>query len=516
MSILKRQTMKKTHLKLLGLLTMGALVGSTAAYAADEALLDTLVKKGYLTQQEATTIKKDTVVVKPEQSTTKGLTVSGLIQTQYEWIGYKNHVKNDIASPTASNPVSSPSINPDGSFGPVNTSFDVNSKSNPASTNRFLMRRVYLGVDAQLGDGFSAFLNGQFHTDNSTNAAGAASLETGYIQKEFDADYFTGNLRVGYQKVPFGMEEITNSGHLLAIERSPVTHYFSGSLSQERVGGSAVYGPTGNGNTGFGGRHTGIYWHGNADQLTEGLSYDVAVVNGNQDIDFGLSHPSNRLGFFAGVDYANSWDKVNYSFGLNGGFKTGNNTAASWWSGSHSKNNYMAGLNPYAEMTWESLTVQVEAFWSYIEEGRSPLTAGQVAGTAKLDAARPVGFNAFVAYRLTDEWELVARWSGLATDKRGVTIAGAIPGASDIPLVSTTNDTTISPGVVTNFGTLFNNVNSIYLGVNYYIMGDSVKVQAGYDFSRFTGRYGQNATTGAFKGNAAVVHSARVQMQLML
>ena len=78
---------------IISLLVAGAVV---AANAQDKALLETLVKKGMLTQQEAAQIAKDSVAVTPATKSTKSIKIFGGGQGWYSW--GKNSVKSGTAS----------------------------------------------------------------------------------------------------------------------------------------------------------------------------------------------------------------------------------------------------------------------------------------------------------------------------------------------------------------------------------------------------------------------------------
>ena len=67
---------------LIGLLVAGAAI---AANAQDKALLETLVKKGMLTQQEAAQIAKESVTVSPSTASTKSIKIFGGAQGWYTW-----------------------------------------------------------------------------------------------------------------------------------------------------------------------------------------------------------------------------------------------------------------------------------------------------------------------------------------------------------------------------------------------------------------------------------------------
>ena len=67
---------------IISLLVAGAAI---AANAQDKALLETLVKKGMLTQQEAAQIAKDSVAVSPATKSTKSIKIFGGANGYYTW-----------------------------------------------------------------------------------------------------------------------------------------------------------------------------------------------------------------------------------------------------------------------------------------------------------------------------------------------------------------------------------------------------------------------------------------------
>ena len=103
---------------IISLLVAGAVI---AANAQDKALLETLVKKGMLTQQEAAQIAKDSVAVTPATKSTKSIKIFGGGQGWYSW------GKNSVKAGTGS--------------------FDQQSG--------FTLRYVKLGIEADVGGGWS-------------------------------------------------------------------------------------------------------------------------------------------------------------------------------------------------------------------------------------------------------------------------------------------------------------------------------------------------------------------------
>ena len=183
-------------LALAGILSLGA----SSLFAQDSGpLIDLLVKKGMLNSQEAEELRadllKDTsagiISTISGGKSTVGLSISGRLQIQYAGLG---------------------------------TQID-GVAANPVSTEHFFLRRIYLGVKANLGNGWSSTLNYDF--------AGSTFDQAFISWRQSDALA----VDVGFRKVPFGLEEwYTSSGSLKAIERSPATRYFVESNNGRRLG----------------------------------------------------------------------------------------------------------------------------------------------------------------------------------------------------------------------------------------------------------------------------------------
>ena len=101
------------------------------ANAQEKTLLETLVKKGTISEQEASQIAKDGVVVTPSKKDTKVLTIGGGIDAWFTWGSY------EVKSP-------SPTLGPS------------------ANASGFELRYVKLGVDAEIAGGWNAELMTDF------------------------------------------------------------------------------------------------------------------------------------------------------------------------------------------------------------------------------------------------------------------------------------------------------------------------------------------------------------------
>ena len=239
-----------------------ALVGSVSYATSNDALLDLLVKKGVLTDSEATAVAAE---LKEEN---KGVTFSskGKETVKLRFNG-RMHFQYD-------------------SLDSEDNGADV------ASTNHFYFRRLRLGAKATHENGLFA----ETVVDFAENDLSIDKAVAGY---EF-SEAFTG--MVGYQKVPFGFQETTSSSKIKTIERSAANRFLADDID-------------------FAGRHTGLHAKGN---LGGGFSYAAAIVNGAQGEGsrlLGTAQASNDLAAFGRVQWAGN----DLTLGLDAGNQSKNN-----------------------------------------------------------------------------------------------------------------------------------------------------------------------------------------------
>ena len=238
-----------------------ALVGSVSYATSNDALLDLLVKKGVLTDSEATAVAAE---LKEEN---KGVTFSskGKETVKLRFNG-RMHFQYD-------------------SLDSGDNGADV------ASTNHFYFRRLRLGAKATHENGLFA----ETVVDFAENDLSIDKAVAGY---EF-SEAFTG--MVGYQKVPFGFQETTSSSKIKTIERSAANRFLADDID-------------------FAGRHTGLHAKGN---LGGGFSYAAAIVNGAQGEGsrlLGTAQASNDLAAFGRVQWAGN----DLTLGLDAGNQSNN------------------------------------------------------------------------------------------------------------------------------------------------------------------------------------------------
>jgi hypothetical protein len=386
-----------SHLKSKWLaLLAGALLATGSAFAQDSGpLVDLLVKKGLVTDQEAEELRADltreaaaavTSTVSGGKSTS-GIAITGRIQAQF------NNLATDITGATAQ----------------------------PVYVNHFLLRRVYVGIKAQLYHDFSSTFNYDF--------AGST----------FDAAFITWkqsdrlSVDVGFRKVPIGYDEwLTSSGKLKAIERSTITRYFVESNNGRRLGAGSY--------------RQGVFVNGTD---PSGFNYQFAVTNPerNEDGIAGVTsagnNTNNNFAYWAQAGYAGKSNDSTYVFGASLGYlpDQGGKTLGV------GDNLTVVGI--YGDYSYGAFSLSGEYYWSNNQHGAS----------ATADA-HPSGWYLMPTYRIGDKYELVFRAGHIDSDGRGVSLSdGVRSGAS---------------------GGAMKKEDDYYLGANWYFNSWDTVLQAGY------------------------------------
>jgi hypothetical protein len=353
----------------------------------------------------------------------------------------------------------------------------------PPTVNQFYIRRANLTAISDLGNGWSGelgfnFAAGAQRSAPPENKPTQANFRKAIVAKTFDG---LGTVTAGYQKVNWGQEENTSSSKLKPIERSVMSFYFDGSYGGPRTG-----------RLGFGGHHVGVYWDGTVAGWT-GFYYGAALTNGIQSVlEFGNSPQGraafNQFGYWTNVGYRGVYHGIGYRVGVNFGYGSdANSTSGS--STFQSQNNAIYGYNPYLRFTYGDFTLDGEFMQAGVENGR--IDAAGVTSDAS-----PYAFLVQPSYLLSPQWEVVGRFSYLATNGRGTQIN---------PVIRNAQNTFNARGYDDAWG--------IYAGFNYYIIGNAVELSAGYEFTEFL--HCEPSTGAPFTGASAYVNGVRTQMQVM-
>ncbi len=439
--------------------------GLLTAYADDDVLVRELEKKGYLTHQEAEEIlNMDSVRVEPKGKHTEMIRISGLFQFQYNYM-----------------------------------EFDDGAGLNPASRNNFQLRRIYLGVDASLGNGFGAIVMPNF-------GGGKVRLDHAYIYKQMENPDI--NLYAGLRKVRFNQEEYSSTTALRTIERSIVSGYWGNDTGTED---ELPEGTQSNGDLGFAAQHMGLFAHYD---VSDSLGMELSIVNGYAGES---SHNAfqNSLGIY--TQLYTSWDfaqredeRLMLTAGISAGYQSAGN---SFWQptdngastglqiGNSDGTAMSVGLNPYFLLEWDGFILTGEFLINWIEHGKlyTPQQLAVAATKPTSAQAAPYGFIVTPSYRVSEDVELVFQYAYLNTDGRGAMLDSTLPNGEGVALRR-----------------FFDSAQAYYFGVNWYIYGNDLKVQLGYQYTEYANSYlnfGPNA--GTFTGPGFSVNSIRSQLQLV-
>ena len=355
------------------ILTAGAAFGQQVD--ANTALLNALIKKGFLTTDEAKQISADVakagagldVGTAPADANIKRLTLTGRLQIQFA----------DIGASISNNPI------------------------NPVATEAFVLRRVYLGTRVDFANNLSGVVTYDFAND---------SFDAMYAEwKQSDALV----LDAGLKKAPFDYEEVTSSGKLKAIERSTVTRWFDEPNNGRRLGAASY--------------RIGLYASGTQD----GFFYQVAVTNperneysgdgtsgptvdGQSGVQTGSTAANNTLGYYGWAGYADKFaDKQGtYRFGIEGAYlpdQGGPGTTVG-------QGNNLKLYGAFTDVTYGIFSLQAEY-----------LSADDPNGAGVGVSSKPWGYWVQPSvYLIPKTLEGVVRYSFINSDHRGVALSDGI------------------------------------------------------------------------------------------
>ncbi len=345
-----------------GLAFLAGLLAVTATLPAQDnsTLLNLLVRKGILSDQEADDLRADlakensaALVTTSKTNNLEKLSLTMRMQTQF-----------------------------------VDLDTDAGgSVANPANIQHFFQRRIYFGVRAQFSANWSSYLNYDF--------AGSTFDQATITWKP--SERFV--LDLGLRKVPFGYDEWSiSSGALKSIERSTVTRFFVESNNGRRLGAGSY--------------HQGVFLGGTSDSGE--WTYNVAVTNPERGEDAVAAVPgvgnatNNNFAYWANVGYTKKFGPTllnSFKVGVSAGLlpDQGGPTNASLGRGYD-----LSVYSAYADLYAGPYSVVAEYYWANNERGAS-LTQD----------AKPTGFWIQPSYRI-GAFEPVVRYSFADSDGRGI------------------------------------------------------------------------------------------------
>ena len=359
--------LKSQCLALLG----GALLSLSPVLAQDSGpLLDALVRKGILTNQEAEDLRADLV---RDNNTIPAHAMAGGKSTDRLSVGMRMQLQY--------------------------ASLDTDIKNvavGPVATDHFFTRRMYLTLKAGVGGNWGATMTYDF---------AGGSYDDAIVEWKPTHDL---SFNFGLRKVNVGYEERGSSGNLKSIERSGVTRYFVETNNGRRLGAASY--------------RIGLFLDGKKElNNTYGLVYSAAITNPERDETFAGasatgSNATNRKAFWANVGLTGKLPN-------NGTWIAGLATGLLPDQGGVSNTNLGRGFDLNLYSAYFDLTA---GRFSFLGEY---LSAKVERGFSATQDAKPAGFFLQPSFLVTDSIEAVVRYQHLDTDGRGVTLGDVIRSA---------------------------------------------------------------------------------------
>lgn len=196
--------MKNTS-KILGVLAAGAVLGCGAATAADEQLLDTLVKNGFITESQAESMKgkssSDAVYVTPKRDDTKKLVIRGRAQWQFGYVDPDSDIAGAPTNDYSTFELRRLRIGTQGALY-QNLKFDFRMNALPEGANLDVGKLVYTGIDGiDLGFGKT---DQTLSMEDAVSSTDIITVERSYASNFFDPDKTIGVWADG-DAGPFGL-----------------------------------------------------------------------------------------------------------------------------------------------------------------------------------------------------------------------------------------------------------------------------------------------------------------------
>lgn len=355
---------------------LAALVGAlfaTSLVCAQEsgALLNALIRKGILTNQEAEDIRADLI---KEGNTVPAQAFALNKSTDRLSVGMRMHLQ----------------------YASLGTEID-GAPIRPVYTDHFFLRRMYLTLKAGLGANWDAIVTFDFAGQSYDDA------NIGWHPNNDLNFYF------GLRKVNNCYEERASSGNIRAIERSSVTRYFVEANNGRRLGAGSY--------------RIGAFLEGKRElSNTLTFNYTGAVTSPERNETWSGSagfgdNTSNHVAF---------WGTAGFTRKLaNGSIIAGIGSAYLPDQGGFGIANLGRGFDlteysVYADVTAGPFSFMGEYLAADVERGRA--TPGNANAT-------PRGYFLQPSFLLTDTVEAVVRYAWLDSDGRGVTLSDVVRSA---------------------------------------------------------------------------------------
>lgn len=342
------------------------------------ALLDALVRKGILTDQEAEDLRADlsrdsqefVIASVSGGKSTNSVALNGRLQLQYAGLG---------------------------------------SDQNIPGVSQMFMRRIYFGMNAGVGADWTANVLYDF---------AGGGFDKAFVQwKGYMGDQPLA-LDFGLRKVNFGYEETTSSGSLKSIERSPVTRYFVEPNNGRRLGAGSY--------------RVGVFADGGSSDVRKGKStglfYGAALTTQTRTDTFGDgsadgikysgngSGALNSLAMWANVGYTQIMSGSKLQVGAGFGFLPDVGGAG---NSNFGRGYDISEFSVYFDYTAGPFNLAGEYLSATVDNALS-------GGTKD---AKPTGYWIQPSFSVSEKLELTARYSQIDADGRGVKASDGIRSA---------------------------------------------------------------------------------------
>jgi len=387
--------------------TAAVFCAATSYAVSNDALLDLLVKKGVLTDTEASSVAAELKNEAPVFVGVKGKAVSDIKLTGRLHFQYDN--------------------------------FD-NDDDSVQNRDRFSFRRIYLGAEAKLFDDYYGKLIMNFGGDDDS-----ASVDKAVVGWKYDK---LANFEAGYTKVPFGFYESTSSSKIKTVERSIANRLF--------IEGDGLA---------FGGRQTGLFAKGDLDA---GFSYKAAVVSAqpsnDRNDDTAKGGDQNGYGGFARVQWkSDKTDNGQLLVGADLGYMQDGSLNANG-------DGDLVAYGLHANYSIGDFNLSAEGLFGSVEDNAKSSSDSDV-----------FGLTIQPSYQINDKWEIVASYTYADAD--------------DSYLIEA-DDTMRKSGNKNRF----DEVSSYYVGFNYYILENDLKLSGGFEHAEYeNGETAEDTDIDAFR-----------------
>lgn len=361
--------MQKLKSLCLALFTSALLITSALPAQDSGPLLDALVRKGILTNQEAEDLRADLV---RDFNTVPAKAIGGGKSTDRLSVGMRMQIQ----------------------YASLDTDIK-NTAVGPVATDHTFLRRMYLTLKAGVGGDWGATM---------TYDLAGGSYDDAFFDWRPTPDL---TFNFGLRKVNVGMEERWSSGDIRGLERSSVTRYFVESNNGRRLGAASY--------------RIGAFLDGKKElNQTTGIVYSAAVTNPERNETFtGASATgdatSNRPALWGNIGLTGKLTNGTWTAGVGAGYLPD--------QGGSGTTNFGKGFDLSIYSIYTNITAGRFGFMGEY------LTADVERGFNATTDAKPKGYYFQPTFLLTDTLELVARYASLDSDHRGVTLSDVIRSA---------------------------------------------------------------------------------------